>query len=62
LKSNGKYLFYYSEASYNDKYISIIKTPTQKDLSDAEVAAKIEIPSSLSDIQLFLNGDKLVIL
>ena len=62
LKSNGKYLFYYSEAEYNDRYISIIKTPTQSDLSDAEIVAKINIPDSLSNIQLFLNGDKLVIL
>ena len=62
LKSNGKYLFYYSEAGYNNRYISIIKAPTQSDLSDAEIAAKISIPDSLNDIQLFLNGDKLVIL
>ena len=62
LKSNGKYLFYYSEIGYNDKYISIIKTPTKKDLSDAEILAKINIPDSLRNIQLFLNGDKLVIL
>jgi hypothetical protein len=62
LKSNGKYLFYYSEAEYNNRYISIIKAPTQSDLSDAEIAAKINIPDSLNDIQLFLNGDKLVIL
>ena len=62
LKSNGKYLFYYSEPDYDDKYISIIKTPTKKDLSDAEVVAKINIPESLYNIQLFLNGDKLVIL
>ena len=62
LKSNGKYLFYYSEAEYNDRYISIIKAPTQSNLSDAEIAAKINIPDSLNDIQLFLNGDKLVIL
>jgi uncharacterized secreted protein with C-terminal beta-propeller domain len=62
LKSNGKYLFYYSEVKYDDRYISIIKAPTQSDLSDAEIAAKINIPDSLNDIQLFLNGDKLVIL
>ena len=62
LKSNWKYLFYYSEASYNDKYISIIKTPAQQDLSDAEIVAKINIPDSLRDIKLFLNGDKLIIL
>ena len=62
LKSNGKYLFYYSEVSYYDKYISIIKTPTKKDLSDAEVIAKINIPDSLRNIQLFLNWDKLIIL
>jgi uncharacterized secreted protein with C-terminal beta-propeller domain len=62
LKSNWKYLFYYSEASYNDRYISIIKTPTQNDLSDAEVIAKINIPESLNNIQLFLNGNKLIIL
>ena len=62
LKSNGKYLFYYSEESYNNRYISIIKAPTKNDLSDAEIVAKINIPDSLSNIQLFLNGDKLVIL
>ena len=62
LKSNGKYLFYYSEINYNDQYISIIKTPTKNDLSDAEIIAKINIPNSLSNIQLFLNGNKLVIL
>ena len=62
LKSNGKYLFYYSEESYNNKYISIIKTPTKNDLSDAEVASKISIPNSLYNIQLFLNEDKLIIL
>ena len=62
LKSNWKYLFYYSEAEYNDRYISIIKTPTEKNLSDAEIVAKINIPTTLRDIQLFLNGDKLVIL
>ena len=54
--------FYYSEVDYDDQYISIIKTPTKKDLSDAEIVAKINIPDSLNDIQLFLNGDKLVIL
>jgi len=62
LKSNGKYLFYYAEPSYNDKYISIIKTPRKSDLSDAEVIAKINIPSSINNTQLFLNWDKLVIL
>ena len=62
LKSNGKYLFYYSEVDYDDQYISIIKTPTKNDLSDAELVAKINIPDSLNNIQLFLNGDKLVIL
>ena len=62
LKSNGKYLFYYSEADYNDRYISIIKTPTSKDLSDAEIVAKINIPSSIYNTQLFLNGNKLIIL
>jgi len=62
LKSNGKYLFYYSEIDYDKGYISIIKTPTNKDLSDAEIVAKINIPSSLYDIQLFLNGNKLIIL
>lgn len=62
LKSNGKYLFYYSEVDYNDKYISIIKTPTKNDLSDAEIVAKINIPDSLNNIQLFLNWNKLVIL
>ena len=31
LKSNGNYLFYYAEPSYNEKYISIIKTPRQTD-------------------------------
>jgi hypothetical protein len=62
LKSNGEYLFYYSEIDYNDKYISIIKTPIEKDLSDAEIVGKINIPSSLSDIQLFLNENKLIIL
>lgn len=62
LKSNGKYLFYYSEADYDEKYISIIKAPTQNDLLDAEVVTKINIPDSLNDIQLFLNNDKLVIL
>ena len=62
LKSNGKYLFYYSEPDYNERYVSIIKTPTKKDLSDAEIAAKINIPSSIYSTQLFLNGNKLVIL
>jgi hypothetical protein len=62
LKSNGEYLFYYSEVDYSDKYISIIKAPTEKDLSDAEIVSKINIPSSLNDIQLFLNGNKLIIL
>ncbi len=62
LKSNGKYLFYYSEVDYNNRYISIIKTPTKKDLSDAEIVAKINIPSSIYNTQLFLNGNKLVIL
>ena len=62
LKSNGKYLFYYSEVDYNNKYISIIKTPIKKDLTDAEVITKINIPDTLYNIQLFLNGDKLIIL
>ena len=62
LKSNGKYLFYYSEPNYNEKYISIIKTPTKKDLSDAEIVAKINIPDSIRNVQLFLNWNKLVIL
>ena len=62
LKSNGKYLFYYSKPDYDEQYISIIKTPTKSDLSDAEIIAKINIPDSLNNIQLFLNGDKLVIL
>ena len=62
LKSNGKYIFYYSEVDYNDRYISIIKTPTKEDLSDAEIVAKIKIPYSLDDVQLFLNWNKLIIL
>ena len=62
LKSNGKYLFYYSYVDYNNKYISIIKTPRQSDLSDAQIINKIKIPNSLYDIQLFLNENKLVIL
>ena len=62
LKSNWKYLFYYSEENYNNRYISVIKTPTKNDLSDVEIVAKINIPDSLSNIQLFLNWNKLVIL
>ena len=62
LKSNGKYLFYYSNTDYAKWYISIIKAPTKKDLSDAEIVAKINIPSWLYNIQLFLDGNKLVIL
>ena len=62
LKSNWKYLFYYSEIEYDDKYVSIIKTPTKKDLSDAELISKIKIPDNLDNIQLFLNEDKLIIL
>ena len=62
LKSNGKYLFYYAEPDYSEKYVSIIKTPTNKDLSDAEIVAKINIPSSIYNTQLFLNGNKLIIL
>lgn len=62
LKSNGNYLFYYAEPSYNEKYISIIKTPRQTDLSDAELISKIEIPDSINDIQLFLNWNKLIII
>lgn len=62
LKSNGEYLFYYAQESYNNWYISIIKNPTNDDLSDAQIAAKIKIPSELSNIQLFLNWNKLVIL
>ena len=62
LKSNWKYLFYYSEVDYDDQYISVIKTPTKPDLSDTEIVAKINIPDSLDNIQLFLNWDKLIIL
>ena len=62
LKSNWKYLFYYSVVDYDDKYISIIKTPIQSDLSDAEIVSKITIPNSLNNIQLFLYWDKLIIL
>ena len=62
LKSNWKYLFYYSLVDYDDKYISIIKTPTKDDLSDAEIVSKITIPDSLDNIQLFLNGNKLIII
>jgi uncharacterized secreted protein with C-terminal beta-propeller domain len=63
LKSNGDYLFYYVNEDYGkDSYISIIKTPKKADLSDGEVVKKIAIPSALSNIQLFLQGDSLVIL
>ena len=62
LKSNWKYLFYYSEVSYNNKYISVIKTPLKEDLSDAEIISKIKIPDNLSNIQLFLYNDRLIIL
>ena len=62
LKSNGNYLFYYTQESYNNKYISIIKTPRKSDLSDSEIVSKIKIPDSLYNIQLFLYGNKLVIL
>ena len=62
LKSNGNYLFYYTQESYNNKYISIIKTPRKNDLSDSEIVSKIKIPDSLYNIQLFLYGNKLVIL
>ena len=62
LKSNWEYLFYFAEESYNNQYISIIKTPRKSDLSDAEVLYKIEIPNKLRNIQLFLNWNKLIIL
>ena len=62
LKSNGEYLFYFSEENYNNQYISIIKTPRKSDLSDAEILYKIEIPNKLRNIQLFLNWNKLIIL
>ena len=62
LKSNGNYLFYYAQPSYNNKYIEIIKTPKQNDLSDAEIVSKIEIPENLYNIQLFIYWTKLVIL
>ena len=62
LKSNGIHLFYYSEEDYNNKYVSIIKTPRESDLSDAEILYKIQIPDNLYNIQLFLNWNKLIIL
>ena len=70
LKSNGEYLFYYVEhdtiyRSYTEgksSYVAIIKTPKQSDLQDAEIVRKIAIPSSLSNVQLFLQGNKLIIL
>ena len=62
LKSNWTYLFYYAEADYSNKYVSIIKTPRKSDLSDAEIIAKINIPDSIYNTQLFLNWNKLVIL
>ncbi|MDD3868610.1 MAG: beta-propeller domain-containing protein, partial [Candidatus Absconditabacteria bacterium] len=61
-KSNGKYLFYYVQDSTNQKYVSVIKAPTTSDLQDAEIVKKILIPTSLSNVQLFLQGDILVIL
>lgn len=70
LKSNGKYLFYYVEHDTvyksffegKSSYVAIVKTPTQVDLQDAEIVKKIAIPSSLNNVQLFLQGDKLIIL
>ena len=63
LKSNGKYLFYYVPYDAAGKsYVAIIKTPTQSDLQDAEIVKRIAIPNTLSNVQLFLQGDKLVIL
>jgi len=48
--------------STNQKYVSVIKAPTTSDLQDAEIVKKILIPTSLSNVQLFLQGDILVIL
>lgn len=63
LKSNGNYLFYYSNKNYGSEgVISIIKTPQKSDLSDAEVVKRIKIPSSLSNVQLFLQANQLIIL
>ena len=65
LKSNGEYLFYYVDNPYTslkNHHISIIKTPQQNDLKDAQVVKKIALPASLNNIQLFLQGDKLIIL
>jgi hypothetical protein len=63
LKSNGEYLFYYANTNYgNDSYISILKAPKKADLSDAEVLKKITIPATLSNIQLFLQNNYLIIL
>lgn len=64
LKSNGEYLFYYADAGYNSQnnYISIIKTPKKADLTDAEIVKKIKIPTALSNIQLFLQDQQLIIL
>jgi uncharacterized secreted protein with C-terminal beta-propeller domain len=63
LKSNGDYLFYYVNEDYGqESYISIIKTPKNVYLNDAEIVKKIAIPDSLSNIQLFLQESSLVIL
>lgn len=63
LKSNGKYLFYYvQDAVTKESYVSIIKTPTQSNLKDAAIVKKIRVPGSLTNVQLFLQGDYLIIL
>ncbi len=63
LKSNGDYLFYYVERdAANNAYVAVVKTPKNADLQDAELVKKISIPSSLNGVQLFLQGDHLVIL
>jgi hypothetical protein len=48
--------------STNTHSISIIKIPTSQDLKDAEVVKKIVLPQTLSDIQLFLQDEYLIIL
>jgi uncharacterized secreted protein with C-terminal beta-propeller domain len=63
LKTNGEYIFYHVDSGYRqDSYIAILQTPKKSDLSDAQLVKKIRIPSTLQNIQLFLQDDYLIIL
>jgi inhibitor of cysteine peptidase len=67
IKTDGKYIYYYSSADYNKSKngkIAILEAPAwtkNADLSQAKIIKNINLPQSFQQVQMFLQNNKMII-